>query len=278
MKTLLAITSALLCIFNSEAQSDALKQIGQNAKQKLEAQDFNTTRSNRERGNLIDDKKSRGNEAVPSLSAPSPAPSQSSQESEVPTPTEGKVFTFHTQINYKYENYSNTAHNQSIKYAFGDQCVQISMGNVNTGSLLDGKNQRMIVLNHSEKTAISMSLNMIESVASKGKTTENTPKVTKTGRTKTILGYTCHEYLIVGSTKSEVWISSEPGINISEEFMQISKNFLAQMPKETFENGGMMMECYQFNASGKAETHLIVTELKKEPSQFDLSPYQITEM
>lgn len=282
MKTILAILTGILCVFTSNAQNKALKQIEGAAEKKIEAQDFNTTRNNRERGNY-QPSKSASEQAVP---APAPAPAakqESSGETNKTPAIEGGYdaqYTFHTQLNYKFENFSNTAQNQNLKYFFGDNCVQIAMGHVNSGSIYDGKNNSMILLNHTEKTATVMSMKTMEAVMSQNKTTtsEATAKVVKTGRTKVILGYNCQEYVIEGAQKSEIWVSTEPGIDVSSEFTKISKNFTSKIPKETFENGGVMMEYTQYNSSGKAETHLIITNLKKETSSFKLEDYLITSM
>jgi hypothetical protein len=85
MKTLLL--ALIICCLSSIAsgQSGLVKSIGNTAKEKANAQDFNTTRNNKERGNLMDEK---SKDAAPAPGSPAPAPSESAAPVEE-VPTEG---------------------------------------------------------------------------------------------------------------------------------------------------------------------------------------------
>lgn len=257
-------------------QQGLVKSIGNTAKEKANAQDFNTTRNNKERGNLMDVQKS--GEAAP---APASAPAESASPAETePSGDYQASYTFTSSVSYKIESAKNPGESQVIDYDFGDQVIKMA-ATPDMSSIIDSKNGVMIVLNNKEKTAMVMSTNAMEAAMKQQQVNQgNKPaaKITRTGRTKTILGYKCEEMLIETDKKTEVWITKDAGIDVSNTFANMNKTSPSQIPNEAFTEGGMLMEMTGYDTAGKMEVHMLITALSKESKIVNIGSYKITKL
>ncbi|WP_343632100.1 DUF4412 domain-containing protein [Fluviicola sp.] len=280
MKALLLVFMLSLVSAVVSAQQGLIQNVGSTAKAKANAQDFNTTRNNKERGNLMDDKKSR--EAAP---ASAPAPGAIQPESAEPAPTEPSgeyqaSYTFTSSVTYQVENTKKPGESQTIHYDFGDQVLKMA-ANPDMSSIIDSKNGVMIMLNNKEKTAMVMSTKTMEAAMKQQQMNQGqkpAAKITKTGKTKMILGYTCEEMLIESDKKTEVWIAKDAGIDVSNTFASMNKTSPSQIPNEALQQGGMLMEMTGYDAAGKPEMHMIVTALSKESKSVNIGAYKITKL
>lgn len=257
-------------------QQGLVKSIGNTAKEKANAQDFNTTRNNKERGNLMDVQKS--GEAAP---APASAPAESASPAETePSGDYQASYTFTSSVSYKIESAKNPGESQVIDYDFGDQVIKMA-ATPDMSSIIDSKNGVMIMLNNKEKTAMVMSTKAMEAAMKQQQMNQgNKPaaKITKTGRTKTILGYKCEEMLIETDKKTEVWITKDAGIDVSNTFANMNKTSPSQIPNEAFTEGGMLMEMTGYDTVGKMEVHMLMTALSKESKTVNIGSYKITKL
>jgi hypothetical protein len=256
-------------------QQGLVKSIGNTAKEKVNAQDFNTTRNNKERGNLMDVQKS--GEAAP---APASAPAESTSPAETePSGDYQASYTFTSSVSYKIESAKNPGESQVIDYDFGDQVIKMA-ATPDMSSIIDSKNGVMILLNNKEKTAMVMSTKAMEAAMKQQMNQGNKPaaKITKTGRTKTILGYKCEEMLIETDKKTEVWITKDAGIDVSNTFANMNKTSPSQIPNEAFTEGGMLMEMTGYDTAGKMEVHMLITALSKESKTVNIGSYKITKL
>lgn len=279
MKALLLV---LIAFFASSAlfgQEALIKSIGNTAKEKANAQDFNTTRNNKERGNLMDGKKSKDSPAP--ASAPAESSEQAAPVEAEPSGEYQASYTFTSSVSYKIETASKPGQSQTINYDFGDQVIKMA-ANQDMSSIIDSKNGVMIMLNNKEKTAMVMSTKAMEAAMKQQQMSQGekpAAKITKTGRTKTILGYKCEEILIESEgKKTEVWITKDAGIDVSNTFANMNKTSASQIPNEAFTEGGMLMEMNAYDAAGKVETHLLATALSKDPKTVNIGAYKITKL
>lgn len=279
MKTLLL---ALICCSLSSlvfGQSGLIKSVGNTAKEKANAQDFNTTRNNKERGSLMDDK-SKSKEASPvPASAPMPAETATPLETE-PSGEYQASYTFTSSVTYKVESAKKPGESQNILYDFGDQVIKME-ANQGMSSIIDSKNGVMIMLNNKEKTATVMSTKAMEAAMQQQQMNQGekpAAKVTKTGRTKIILGYKCEEVLIESDKKTEVWITKDAGIDVSNTFANMNKASASQIPNEAFKEGGVLMEMIGYDSAGKLEVKMLVTALSKEVKVSNIGAYKITKL
>lgn len=279
MKALLLFVVICCTTGISFGQQGLIQAVGKTAKEKANAQDFNTTRNNKERGNLREEKpRSSGeSEAVP---APAPGAVQT-ESSEEPMGDYQASYTFSSNVTYHIEGLKKAGEAMVVNYSFGDQVIKMDPANQEISTIIDSKNEVMILLNHQQKTATVMSTKMMEMAMKQQATNQNTDKpaakITKTGRTKTILGYKCEEIIIESDSKIEVWVTSETGIDISNVFASMAKATMLQIPGEAI-SGGVLMEMTSYNAEGKAETHMLMTALSKESKTVNIGAYKITKL
>ncbi len=280
MKALLLVLIAFFASSAVFSQEGLIKSIGTTAKEKANAQDFNTTRNNKERGNLMDDKKSKD--------SPAPASAPASSEQAAPAPVEAEPsgeyqasYNFTSSVSYSIETAKKPGESQTINYDFGDQVIKMA-ANPDMPSIIDSKNGVMIMLNNKEKTAMVMSTKAMEAAMKQQQMSQGekpAAKITKTGRIKTILGYKCEEILIESEgKKTEVWITKDAGIDVSNTFANMNKTSASQIPNEAFTEGGMLMEMNAYDAAGKVEMHMLVTALSKAPKTVNIGAYKITKL
>ena len=217
MKALLIFVAICCTALISFGQQGLIQSVGKTAAEKANARDFNTTRNNKERGNLREEKARPSNE---SEAAPAPAPGAvQTESSEEPVLDYQPSYTFTSSVIYKIEDLKKAGEALIVNYSFGDQVLKMDPANQEMSIITDSKNAVMIMLNHKDKTATVMSTQMMEAAmkqqASKQNPDKPAAKITKTGRTKMILGYKCEEIIIESTVKIEVWVTTETGIDIS---------------------------------------------------------------
>lgn len=132
-------------------------------------------------------------------------------------------------------------------------------------TIMDLKNQAIIMLMDEEggKSSMAMKMNMekIHGTAEKEmKQNQEEYKIVKTGNTKTILGYTCEEYMVTSKDgKGQYWVTEKPieGMSVfppqsspmgGNKVMNPYKTIFANAPEGTFlemlftENDGSTLE------------------------------------
>lgn len=275
MKTLLLSATAFFFVLSAQAQNGILKTIGGAAKNKVEQQDFNSTRSNKEKLNEEDRPKS----------APAPAPGSAGSGAEAP-PTESapgtytESFTFDIKLTYEMEDLAkHKGEKMMTTYFYSEEGTMTQMSGNEMSMIYDFGQDKMIMLNEKDKTAIIMPARFGSAMAAKQTEATSKATVTKTGNTKKILGYNCEEYLIQDDKHtSNVWITTE----IKLDYTKIAKVFGGQKGSASgssdFDSQGMMMEMTSYDKKGAAEMHMIMTEYKEETTTKSLSEYKVTAM
>ena len=184
-------------------------------------------------------------------------------------------------MSYSIESAKKPGESQTIRYDFGDKVIQMA-ANADMTSIMDSKNGVMIMLNNKEKTAMVMSTQAMEAAMKQQQMNQGekpAAKITRTGRTKTILGYKCEEVLIESEgKKTEVWVAKNTGIDVSNTFANMNKASASQIPNEAFTEGGMLLEMNGYDAAGKLEMHMLATALSKESKTVNIGAYKITKL
>lgn len=170
------------------------------------------------------------------------------------------------------------------------EVVSGDMANPGQGMfIIDSENGAMIILNeeNGEKTGIVYGIGAFFQTL--GQTYEEevdlsdspetylaNPNVKKTGRTKTISGYRCEEYVFKDeNTESEIWITKDLKMNTHDYFSTLFKTSL-------YSQGigwGYMMEVTSLDKSNGNKSFMQVTDIDKNSNvSFDLSGYQVTNL
>lgn len=261
-------------------QNGLLKTIGGAAKNKVEQQDFNSTRTNKEKLDNEDRPKS----------SPAPAPSSRSVEPAVdsteapitPQSSQGggydESYSFTQKLSYEMESYTEKKGGKmNMSYFYSDGAIMTTMPVQNISMIFDFGHETMIMLNEGEKTAFVMPSKTTEAAMSHQSEKSNaTSTVTKTGKTKKILGYICDEYLILNEdTKSLVWVTTEIGIDYNKAAKVMGGQGNVNSGFGDLGDKGLMMEMTSFKKE-VAQMHMILTEYKEETTTKSLSGYAVT--
>lgn len=289
MKNLLLL-GMFVSLTTSLSAQDVLRAIGSAAKQKAEQQDFNATRSNRDKNGLQNKKASKiSSESEPASSPPpppAPEPEVKDTTEELPVQTNpGKYstsYTFDGKYSYDIEDLKRKKTSKITSY-YSDGALWMVTPGETSSSIVDYTNEVMIMLEDKDKTGMVMSTqwankmaaNQVEKEADKN----GEMKVEKTGKTKVILGYTCEEWIASDNeSKTEMWVTNEAGMNhdrMTASMTKYMKSVPANMKGEQF---GMMMEMTSYNSKGVAETHMIMTEFDKTSLTKSLTEYKLQDM
>jgi hypothetical protein len=153
----------------------------------------------------------------------------------------------------------------SDKY-FGMNGMQGRRGNGEDMFIIyDNKNNSMVMLNDKEKSGMAMNVNSFMSKDAQQHMGEGGEKpnikCNKTGKTKTIQGHSCFEYVCIDAdrnTKSEFWIATDIAIDISKS---LRRGMFAGFSSAEGA-GGLMMEASHYK-SDVLQSKMEVTEINK---------------
>lgn len=132
--------------------------------------------------------------------------------------------------------------------------------------IYDNKNNSMIMLNEKDKSGMAMNINAFMSAdaqARRGQETggKMTTQCNKTGRSKSIQGHNCFEYVCIDAdrnTKSEFWIATDIAIDISKSLRRGAFSGYSNAEGA----GGMMMEASHYK-NDIMQSKMEVTEINK---------------
>ncbi len=148
-------------------------------------------------------------------------------------------------------------------------------------SILDDKNQAIIVILEAQKIAQLLPMDNIEEVDvdESGEVEDDTEfeGLKKTGRSKKILGYNCEEFVTQNdSNKYSFWITQELSLfhknmlfNLSES---LGANTFDHIPEEA---KGFMMEMSYENFSKKEKGFMQVLDIEKTNNSIFMKDYQL---
>lgn len=132
--------------------------------------------------------------------------------------------------------------------------------------IYDYDNNSSIMLNENDKTGMAVNINAFmsaEAQANRGKNTGDGKyknDCNKSGKTKTIEGYSCEEWVCIDedrNRRSEIWIAGKLPIDISQSFMRSPYAYAGANKM-----AGMMMEG-SFFKNDQIESKMEVTELNQ---------------
>ena len=214
-----------------------------------------------------------------------------------PVPFEDS-YTFETLVEMQVESYDKKgkieSEGQFIALLNPDSksmAYQVVSGDLSDSGqgmfIIDAENGATIILNEEkgEKTGIIYGMGAFFS--SLGETVNeenldetpedylNNPNVKKTGRTKTIAGYKCEEYVYADEeSESEVWITTEMKMNTQDFFSTLFKTNL-------YSRGipwGYMMEATTIEKSGEKSFMQVKRVETNQNTRFDLKDYEVTNL
>jgi hypothetical protein len=137
-------------------------------------------------------------------------------------------------------------------------------------TVFDIDSTSMLMYNYTQKTLFGMNINAFRSKESiegtnKKKQSDNEKmdnNCSKTGKTKTILGYTCQEYVCKGEngkTTTQMWFTTE--LKLDEAVYKTGS--MAPMFNNTNGIGGAVLEINSYDSDGELATSMTVTDINK---------------
>lgn len=147
-------------------------------------------------------------------------------------------------------------------------------------SIMDDKNQAMIILMEEQKIAQLLSMDRIKDVAVAENETDAVdtafPEMKKTGKSKKILGYHCEEFVAENeSSKYTFWITKELSWFQKNMFYNISKSLGGNTFDQIPENAkGFMMEMYFEDLQDKQKGSMKVIDIQETEKSIHMDEYQ----
>lgn len=203
-------------------------------------------------------------------------------------------YTFSTQVTYELTTVQNnkpSVVNYEMWFSKSDgyMATKVKTSDDNDSkdmpssmvSILDDKNQAMIIIMEEQKMAQLLSMKKIKEVAVEENeiASENTEfkSLQKTGNTKKILGYDCEEFSSQNDTnKFSYWITKDLDLFQKNMFFNISKSLGGNTFEEIPENAkGFMMEMHYENLSNKEKGSMTVTNIESADKKIMMSDYQL---
>lgn len=148
-------------------------------------------------------------------------------------------------------------------------------------SILDDKNQAMIILMEEQKMAQLLSMSKIKDIAVKENEIDandtDFKNIKKTGNTKKILGYNCEEFMSENeSNKFSFWVTKELALFQKNMFFNVSQslggNTFEDIPQEA---QGFMMEMNYENLSNNEKGNMIVVDIQNQDKTILMADYQL---
>lgn len=148
-------------------------------------------------------------------------------------------------------------------------------------SILDDKNQAMIILMEEQKMAQLISMSKIKDIAVEENEIDandtDFKRIKKTGNTKKILGYDCEEFMSENeSNKFSFWVTKELALFQKNMFFNVSQslggNTFEDIPQEA---QGFMMEMNYENLSNNEKGNMIVVDIQNQDKTILMADYQL---
>lgn len=157
----------------------------------------------------------------------------------------------------------------------------------NSLMIFDYKNWAMLILGDKNGSKSGMAMEMAKDSVQKQPTQETKKQdlsnyntyYKATGRTKTIAGYSCKEYLYENpEAKSEIWATNDVAFDYSSAYGHMGGMQTLATGGTTY-GLGMVMEMHTYDKHSKAQSDLTVVDIKpSNPKSIDLTGYQIIGM
>lgn len=156
--------------------------------------------------------------------------------------------------------------------------IAMNMGQgSNMRGVIDYTDKSMIMFMEEQKMVMGIPLDLdkaMKEVQNDPETKVSTPK--KTGRTKTILGYSCNEWVTENADyTSSVWMSDKLPVNSASFYkimaQQLSKSTGTPMPTDM---KGVPLEIQAVNKKSGDKYNMVCTEVSNKPVRFSTAGYK----
>lgn len=216
------------------------------------------------------------------------APSESESVDTTTATPPAKIedsYSFATEMEMEIVSTDKKGKQEQVNFivSFGENCFmnEIVDYKTNMRTILDYNSNSSIMLDEDKKTATAMSLKFVNKFIKSAKSEDFT--ITKTGNTKSILGYNCEEYVIESDDNTmHTWYTTEVEIENSKE---LQAYFAKQYPETNYPTEmedapqGISLESHIVNKKKPEEkTDYFVRRIENKEQTVDLSNYTVTNL
>ncbi len=190
-------------------------------------------------------------------------------------------YSFGITSTMEVTDFSNPDQTQRMKQSFGKNVILTVISQGGSTILHDFNHESAIIIDESQKTAQVMSLSWMKKMMGgevpEGDDTQR-PQVSKTGKTRSIHGYTCYEYLIETETeKINAWFA--PNVPFSyQDYLGGFTKMMGQSMNKLPEDQGYVMEMKMYDKAGKETYQMKVVELSEQGTSLNLSDYKVQKL
>ncbi len=202
------------------------------------------------------------------------------------------VYKFPISMTMRITEYKNGAKKEATDMKYHVNGAEgtfafVGRENKNTGKemmvVYDSKNSAMVMLDEQKKTYVAMNIGAFKGMEKQmgGNGSKSDIKCNKSGKTKSIQGYSCEEFVCVDKerdSRAEVWVTDKIPVDIAQSFKG--------SPMSAFFNSidgagvlkGMMMEG-KFYEKGEMKSAIEMVDINTKANQsVTLSNYKKTDM
>ncbi|MVO09479.1 DUF4412 domain-containing protein [Flavobacterium sp. TP390] len=212
----------------------------------------------------------------------------------------GNIFTENDEIKYesKYifpvtatiemEDVTSNLKKTTMKQGYGKEALLTEIDKNGDPFIIDMKNETAIMLNVSNGTAQVMSLEWMEKIMgdqgiSSQETLDVVPSVKKTGKTKMMNGYKCHEYTITYEKGLiNAWYAPDVKFEYQDYLRGMSKLFSKKKEESPIQllntDYGYVMEMTFFNEQSKKQSSMKVIAIEEKVRMINMSLFTIQKL
>lgn len=210
----------------------------------------------------------------------------------------GNIFTSEASYDSKYifpvtatieiEDINANVEKMTMKQGYGKDALITETVPHGDPVIIDMKNESAIILNISGGTAQIMSLAWMEKMIgnesySNEELTNEKPTVKKTGKTKTINGYTCHEYdIFFEEGKINAWYAPDVKFDYQDYLRGMAKMFSKKKEGNPMQllntNYGYVMEMTFYNKQNETQNSMKVIALEEKVRMITMDNFKIQKL
>jgi hypothetical protein len=197
-------------------------------------------------------------------------------------------YIFPVTATIEVEDASNNLRKTTIKQGYGKEALINEMEKNGDPIILDMKNQSAIMLNINNGTAQVMSLKWMEKMMgnqniSSQEASDVVTIIKKTGKTKVMNGYTCHEYNITHEEgRINAWYAPDVKFDYQDYLRGMSKIFSKKKEENPIKllntDYGYVMEMNFYNAENKKQNSMKVIALDEKVRMINLDLFKIQKL
>ncbi|NHN24271.1 DUF4412 domain-containing protein [Flavobacterium jejuense] len=197
-------------------------------------------------------------------------------------------YVFPVIATIEVEDVNANSKKTTMKQGYGKEALITEMEKNGDPFIIDMKNESAIMLNISSGTAQVMSLEWMEKIMgnqniSSEEASDVVPSVKKTGKTKVMNGYTCHEYNITyDEGKINAWYAPDVKFDYQDYLRGMSKLFSKKKEENPIQllntDYGYVMEMTFFNKQSKKQNSMKVIALEEKVRMINMSLFKIQKL